>query len=95
MRYRDFKIAEAEDPNSWSQKDLGSVIDWINLHNAAYDEGWDMPIDDPIVILGLVGDPALGIMDDWKAFAGDTPSRCSFLRYFHQRTKSKCCISRR
>ena len=75
MRYSDFKIAEAEDPNSWSQKDLGSVIDWINLHNAAYDEGWNMPIDDPIVILGLVGDPALGIMDDWKAFAGDTPSR--------------------
>ena len=75
MRYQEFKIVEAEDPNAWSQKDLGSVIDWINLHNAAFEDGWDMPIDDPIVILGLVGDPALGIMDDWKAFAGDTPKR--------------------
>ena len=75
MRYKDFRIViertSNEDPNSWSNRDLGSVLDYINLNNAAFDRDYDLPSDDPIAILGLVGDPKLGLMKKWQEFAGE------------------------
>lgn len=73
MRYKELIIERTkdEDPNSWSNRDLGSVLDYINLNNAAFDRDYDLPSDDPIVILGLVGDPKLGVMKKWQEFAGE------------------------
>jgi len=64
-----------EDPNSWSNRDLGSVLDYINLQNAALGRDYDLSRDDPIVILGLVGDPKLGVMKKWQEFAGEPTDR--------------------
>ena len=77
MRYRELIIERTkdEDPNSWSNRDLGSVLDYINLNNAAFDRDYDLPSDDPIVILGLVGDPKLGIMKKWQEFAGEPTNK--------------------
>ena len=73
MRYKEIVIERTsnEDPNSWSNRDLGSVLDYINLNNAAYDNDYDLPSDDPIAILGLVGDPKLGLMKKWQEFADE------------------------
>ena len=73
MRYKEIVIERTsnEDPNSWSNRDLGSVLDYINLNNAAFDRDYDLPSDDPIAILGLVGDPKLGLMKKWQEFAGE------------------------
>lgn len=73
MRYRELitERTKDEDPNSWSKRNLSSVLDYINLMNAAYDRDYNLPSDDPIVILGLVGDPKLGVMKKWQEFAGE------------------------
>ena len=79
MRYKELIIERTkdEDPNTWSNRDLGSVLDYINLNNAAFDRDYDLPSNDPIVILGLVGDPKLGVMKKWQEFAGEPTDRAT------------------
>jgi len=73
MRYKELitERTKDEDPNSWSKRNLSSVLDYINLMNAALGRDYNLPSDDPIVILGLVGDPKLGVMKKWQEFAGE------------------------
>ena len=59
MRYREFKLTEADLHNpAWDKRSIRSVIDLNILHNDEYFANKMRP-NDGLLILGLVGDPKL------------------------------------
>jgi len=59
MRYREFKLVEADQHNpAWDKRSIRSVIDLNILHQHEYFANAMRP-NDGLLILGLVGDPKL------------------------------------
>lgn len=61
MRYRDL-VQEQAEPKQWFEADMRTVIAWMETHNSI-DDLENPGGNDPLVLIGLVGDPALKYKD--------------------------------
>lgn len=61
MRYREL-IQEQAEPKQWFEADMRTVIAWMETHNSI-DHLENPGGNDPLVLIGLVGDPALKYKD--------------------------------
>lgn len=61
MRYREL-VQEQAEPKQWFEADMRTVIAWMETHNSI-DDLENPGGNDPLVLIGLVGDPALKYKD--------------------------------
>lgn len=61
MRYRDL-VQEQAEPKQWFEVDMRTVIAWMETHNSI-DDYKNPGGNDPLVLIGLVGDPSLKYKD--------------------------------